>query len=137
MPDGKKPPAWFAFDESRPLAFFAGIWTLQWRSVRKVKEGETTNDLYAFLTADANAEVGAIHPKAMPVILTTVLILSFIARVLDSWIRCLNLGERTITSSQGRAHQSCMHTIGIVLFRTIPKELRLTPPRDSMIPRLL
>jgi putative SOS response-associated peptidase YedK len=32
---------------------------------------ETTNDLYAFLTAEPNAEVGAIHPKAMPVILTT------------------------------------------------------------------
>ena len=69
MPDGKKPPAWFAFDESRPLGFFAGIWT-RWNSVRKVKEGPTTNDLYAFLTTDANAEVGAIHPKAMPVILT-------------------------------------------------------------------
>jgi putative SOS response-associated peptidase YedK len=40
-------------------------------SVRKVKEGETTNDLYAFLTTEPNAEVGAIHPKAMPVILTT------------------------------------------------------------------
>jgi putative SOS response-associated peptidase YedK len=39
--------------------------------VRKVKEGETTNDLYAFLTTEPNAEVGAIHPKAMPVILTT------------------------------------------------------------------
>ena len=38
--------------------------------MRKVKEGETTNDLFAFLTCDANAEVGAIHPKAMPVILT-------------------------------------------------------------------
>jgi len=38
---------------------------------RKVKEGETTNDLYAFLTTEPNAEVGAIHPKAMPVILTT------------------------------------------------------------------
>jgi putative SOS response-associated peptidase YedK len=36
-----------------------------------VKEGETTNDLYAFLTTEANAEVGGIHPKAMPVILTT------------------------------------------------------------------
>lgn len=71
MPDGKKPPAWFAFDETRPLAFFAGIWTPQWKSVRKVKEGETTNDLYAFLTTEPNAEVGAIHPKAMPVILTT------------------------------------------------------------------
>lgn len=40
-------------------------------SVRKVKEGETANDLYAFLTTEPNAEVGAIHPKAMPVILTT------------------------------------------------------------------
>jgi putative SOS response-associated peptidase YedK len=61
---------WFALAESRPLAAFAGIWTT-WTSVRKVKEGETTNDLYGFLTTDANAEVGAIHPKAMPVILTT------------------------------------------------------------------
>jgi putative SOS response-associated peptidase YedK len=60
----------FALDESRPLAVFAGIWTT-WTSVRKVKEGETTNDLFGFLTADPNAEVGAIHPKAMPVILTT------------------------------------------------------------------
>jgi putative SOS response-associated peptidase YedK len=34
-------------------------------------DGETTNDLYAFLTTEANAEVGAVHPKAMPVILTT------------------------------------------------------------------
>jgi len=61
---------WFALDETRPLACFAGIWT-NWTSVRKVKEGETTNDLYAFLTTEANTEVGAIHPKAMPVILTT------------------------------------------------------------------
>jgi putative SOS response-associated peptidase YedK len=55
---------------TRPLACFAGIWT-NWTSVRKVKEGETNNDLYAFLTTAPNAEVGAIHPKAMPVILTT------------------------------------------------------------------
>src|SRR5664279_4387473 len=34
---------WFALDEARPLACFAGIWT-NWTSVRKVKEGETTND---------------------------------------------------------------------------------------------
>jgi putative SOS response-associated peptidase YedK len=27
--------------------------------------------LYAFLTTEPNAEVGAVHPKAMPVILTT------------------------------------------------------------------
>ncbi len=61
---------WFALDESRPLAFFAGIWT-NWTSVRKVKEGETTNDLYAFLTTDSNAEVASVHPTAMPVILIT------------------------------------------------------------------
>jgi putative SOS response-associated peptidase YedK len=60
---------WFAFDESRPLAFFAGIWT-NWTSVRKVKEGETKNDLFGFLTTEPNAEVGKVHPKAMPVILT-------------------------------------------------------------------
>jgi|EndMetStandDraft_5_1072996.scaffolds.fasta_scaffold509081_2 putative SOS response-associated peptidase YedK len=34
------------------------------------KEGETTNDIFAFLTTEPNAEVGAIHPKAMPAILT-------------------------------------------------------------------
>lgn len=71
MPDGSRPPVWFAFDETRPLAVFAGIWTPQWKSFRKVKEGETANDLFAFLTTEPNAEVGAIHPKAMPVILTT------------------------------------------------------------------
>jgi putative SOS response-associated peptidase YedK len=60
---------WFAQDETRPLAFFAGLWT-NWTSVRKVGEGETTNDLYAFLTTGPNAVVGPIHPKAMPVILT-------------------------------------------------------------------
>jgi putative SOS response-associated peptidase YedK len=35
-----------------------------------MKEGETTNDLFAFLTAPPNAIVAAIHPKAMPVIMT-------------------------------------------------------------------
>jgi putative SOS response-associated peptidase YedK len=69
-PDGKKAPVWFALDESRPLAAFAGIWT-NWTCVRKVKEGEVTCDLFAFLTTDANAAVGSIHPKAMPVILRT------------------------------------------------------------------
>lgn len=61
---------WLALDETRPLACFAGIWN-NWTSVRKVKEGEPTNDLYAFLTTEPNAEVGAVHSKAMPVILTT------------------------------------------------------------------
>ena len=68
--DGKKVPVWFAPDESRPLLAFAGLWT-NWTSVRKAKEGEITADIFAFLTCDPNAEVKRVHPKAMPVILTT------------------------------------------------------------------
>lgn len=70
LPDGSRPPVWFALDETRPLAVFAGIWT-RWTCVRKVREGETTNDLFAFLTTEPNAVVSAVHPKAMPAILTT------------------------------------------------------------------
>jgi putative SOS response-associated peptidase YedK len=69
---------WFALDEKRPLACFAGIWT-NWTSVRKIKEGETTNDIFAFLTTDPNDVVAPIHPKAMPVILTT-------EEDIDSWM---------------------------------------------------
>ena len=63
-------PIWFALDEGRPLAFFAGVWA-PWTCVRKIKEGEVTCDLFGFLTTEANAEVAAYHDKAMPVILTT------------------------------------------------------------------
>ena len=69
-PGERSRPVWFALGEDRPLAFFAGVWT-QWTSVRKLKDGETTDNLYGFLTTEPNAEVGAVHPKAMPVILTT------------------------------------------------------------------
>ena len=68
---GRTPNAWFAGDESQPLMFFAGLWVPQWESVRKVKEGLIKTDLYAFLTTEPNDVVGAIHPKAMPVILRT------------------------------------------------------------------
>lgn len=67
---GKRDVVWFALDESRPLAFFAGLWT-NWTSVRQVKEGEVTADLYGFLTCEPNGIVAPIHAKAMPVILTT------------------------------------------------------------------
>ncbi|MEX2495412.1 MAG: SOS response-associated peptidase family protein [Woeseia sp.] len=69
LSDGKSDPVWFAFDETRPLAVFAGVWT-GWTCTRKLAEGEITCDLYAFLTTDPNRDVGAVHPKAMPVILT-------------------------------------------------------------------
>jgi len=67
---GGRAPVWFAFDETRPTSCFAGLWT-RWTSVRKVREGETTNNIFAFLTINPNAEVGTIHPNAMPVILHT------------------------------------------------------------------
>jgi putative SOS response-associated peptidase YedK len=51
---------------SGPLAFFAGICT-EWTSVRKLKDGETTDQLFGFLTTDANSieqsrvKLSAIH----------------------------------------------------------------------------
>ncbi len=54
---GKKKAQWFSIP-SRPVFAFAGIW-------RKV-DGQPR---YAFLTTEPNAIVGAVHPKAMPVIL--------------------------------------------------------------------
>ncbi len=65
------PSAWFALDEDRPLAFFAGVWTRDHSCVRKISKGPETCDLFGFLTTDANAEVRQFHPKAMPVILRT------------------------------------------------------------------
>ncbi len=66
----RKTLTWFALNDDRPLAFFAGIWT-NWHGKSGTKatpEGE--HHLFGFLTTDANAEVGSIHPNAMPVILT-------------------------------------------------------------------
>jgi putative SOS response-associated peptidase YedK len=37
-PGGSKQPIWFAFDEERLIAFFAGVWT-RWTAIRKIKEG--------------------------------------------------------------------------------------------------
>lgn len=73
---------WFGLSEDRPLAFFAGIHVPKWTSVRKVKDGESTDDLYGFLTTEANREVFAIHPKAMPVILRT-------QEEVDRWLTAL------------------------------------------------
>jgi putative SOS response-associated peptidase YedK len=67
----KRGNTWFALDETRPLAFFAGIWVKDWTSMRKVRTGPETIDLFGFLTSQPNDVVGSIHMKAMPVILTT------------------------------------------------------------------
>jgi putative SOS response-associated peptidase YedK len=70
LENGSRPTVWFAFEESRPLAFFAGIWVPQWTSVQKVKDGPITRQVFGFLTCEPIDVVGSIHMKAMPVILT-------------------------------------------------------------------
>ena len=61
--------AWFRLADGRS-AFFAGLQVQGWTPTRRVKDGETVDDLFGFLTTDPSAEVAAVHPKAMPVILT-------------------------------------------------------------------
>lgn len=69
---GKKPLRWFVLDESQPIFFMAGIHT-KWNGARgpikSPRVGE--HDIYAFLTTNPNELVKPIHPKAMPVLLTT------------------------------------------------------------------
>jgi putative SOS response-associated peptidase YedK len=55
---GRKRKHWFALRDS-PLFAFAGLW-------RPTADGPR----FAFLTCEANALVGAVHEKAMPVIVT-------------------------------------------------------------------
>jgi putative SOS response-associated peptidase YedK len=61
-----------ALSEDRPLFAFAGLWT-SWRGVRRPKSApvQGMHELFGFLTTEANAIVAPIHPKAMPVILTS------------------------------------------------------------------
>ena len=63
----RKRQHWFALASQEPFAF-AGIWRPADESAR-----------FAFLTCEPNALVGAVHPKAMPVMLT--------GEGLDHWLR--------------------------------------------------
>ena len=68
----RKTPKWFALSQDRPLFAFAGLWT-PWRGVRGPKSApvDGQHELFGFLTTEPNAVVAPIHPKAVPVILTT------------------------------------------------------------------
>lgn len=68
----KKDVVWFALAESRPLFAFAGIWTtFNGDRGTKSKPIAGPHQVFGFLTTAPNAIVELIHPKAMPVILTT------------------------------------------------------------------
>ena len=69
--ENKYKPIWFTLPGDDPLAFFAGIHLQGWTGVRKMKTGLETADLFAFLTTEPSEPVRAVHPKAMPVILTS------------------------------------------------------------------
>jgi putative SOS response-associated peptidase YedK len=68
----KKDVVWFALGDDRPLFAFAGIWTT-FNGARGTKSEPIPgpHNVFGFLTTEANAVVEPIHPKAMPVILTT------------------------------------------------------------------
>jgi putative SOS response-associated peptidase YedK len=77
----KKDVVWFALDESRPLFCFTGIWTtFNGDRGTKSKPIPGPHQVYGFLTTAPNAVVAPIHPKAMPVILTT-------AEEREAWLR--------------------------------------------------
>jgi SOS response associated peptidase (SRAP) len=92
----RKTPVRFALNKDRPLAAFAGIWR-PWTGVRGTKaepvEGEHL--LYSFLTSEPNGIVGPIHPKAMPVILTT-------PEEYETW-----LSAPRLSSCSGRCLMTC------------------------------
>lgn len=67
--EGTRKNIWFAFDEARPLAFFAGIWTPH-ACVRMKSKGWEEIEAYGFLTTESAEPVATYHRKAMPVILT-------------------------------------------------------------------
>ena len=59
----RKSKVWFGLHEADdPLFAFAGIW-------RPGAKNGSDGPFMAFLTCDANALVGAVHPKAMPVMM--------------------------------------------------------------------
>src|SRR5216684_820406 len=68
----KKDVVWFALNDDRPLFAFGGIWT-EFKGDRGTKSKPIPGPhlVYGFLTTTPNAIIEPIHPKAMPVILTT------------------------------------------------------------------
>lgn len=68
----RKDVVWFALNDDRPLFTFAGLWTT-FNGDRGTKSNPVPGPhrVYGFLTTEPNGVVAPIHPKAMPVILTT------------------------------------------------------------------
>jgi len=70
LENGASGNAWFALSKDEPLTFFAGLYT-KWTGTRRKDEGPMDHLVFAFFTTEPNDVVGAVHPKAMPVILAS------------------------------------------------------------------
>jgi putative SOS response-associated peptidase YedK len=85
-----------------------------------VKEGKTTNDLFAFLTTELNGLVAPIHPKAMPVILTTPeeveAGMTVRTRRLPCSDRCLTTRSRALREAKRRMGRYFDRRTGLCLF---------------------
>ena len=68
----KKDVVWFPLNDDRPPFALGGLWT-EFKGDRGTKSKPIPGPhlVYGFLTTAPNAIVEPIHPKAMPVILTT------------------------------------------------------------------
>ena len=69
---GKKDVVWFALNDDRSPFAFGGLWT-EFKGDRGTKSKPIPGPhlVYGFLTTAPNVIVEPIHPKAMPLILTT------------------------------------------------------------------
>lgn len=67
-----KDVVWFALNDDRPLTASAGIWT-EFKGDRGTKSKPILRPhlVFGFPTTSSNTVLEPIHPKAMPVILTT------------------------------------------------------------------
>ena len=64
-------PVWFALAEDRPLFAFAGLGRTGADSGTRERAVDGAHEVFCFLATEANATVAPIHPKGMPVILTS------------------------------------------------------------------
>lgn len=103
---GRKRKHWFDLranaDEGDPLFAFAGLW-------RQTEQGPR----FAFLTCEANAVVGRVHPKAMPVLLRP-------GEAFDRWL-----------SADGADAAAMQVPLANALMRELAEEAPL-PPQGSL-----
>lgn len=116
---------WFAPVEPDLPMFFAGVETRARRSLRKVRNGETTDDLCAFLNREPNAKLAQVRPKAMPVILTSPI----------TWKTWLTAPFEIVAKLQLPLPYGSLNAIEgpVFLFQRVANQIPHTQPRSQRI----